>query len=191
MDFTFNPRQDALYVPQTVDSPFIAAESYPPSYSSSYSAYTPSTYSPSTSIAWSAPGQIPQGQLQQYPNAMDFTRDLPLHAPVPITGESPMLFSDPQFSNHHSSTCSPLQSVPAPREPPPVSAQRFSNVNRECYALETLVAQTFPTPSEMLAGVKTDAIHVDSPHSQPQDTSNRKSRRVAMMADLGLDVSDP
>ncbi|KAF9531997.1 hypothetical protein CPB83DRAFT_891333 [Crepidotus variabilis] len=121
-----------------------------------------------------------------------------LYAPVPMPGQSPLLYSefsspgaystegsprDPQISANELAICDLQQ---APLAPSPLS------VDHE--------PQTFPTPSELLADISTsgDGLPTVSPNatedsaaSELRSETARKARRRAMAESVGFVPTDP
>lgn len=122
--------------------------------------------------------------------AFGFAGVLPLHAPVPVPGQSSLLFDD--YQNY--------------RYPTPQSAQmshQSSAVSRSIcdpqigfmdlsqYAAEPL-QPTFPTPSEMLAELAVkESTQTDDQLSEKKSETARKARMRAMTKSVGFTPTDP
>lgn len=125
-----------------------------------------------------------------------FSSGLPLHAPTPLPGQSPLLRSD---SLHFNYPFLRSPQSPPPHQSPvdyisqatPVAGRDTSRnpVNDElCY--EDPVQITFPTPSELLVELSgrnsnTDQLRVE------KKSETRKARRRAVAKSVGFVPTDP
>ena len=102
---------------------------------------------------------------------------LPLHAPIPLPLQNPMLYSmdrplmEPEFSY-----CDPHQ-----------QQQPYD------YCSSDVIQSTFPTPSELLAELAANGLPATSEEfrSDGRSESARKARRRAMAKSVGFIPTDP
>ena len=124
-----------------------------------------------------------------YHDTVALSSTLPLHAPTPLPGQSPLLHSDPQIFNH--SFLTPSQS-PSHQSPLDYMSGRDSSQNTvntpHCY--EDSGQITFPTPSELLVELSGRDPNTDQ-HRVEKKSETRKARRRAVAKSVGFVPTDP
>lgn len=124
-----------------------------------------------------------------------FSSGLPLHAPTPLPGQSPLLRSDPHKFNYPflGSSQSPLHqsSVDDISQAAPVSGRDTSQhpINNDLH-YEDPVQITFPTPSELLVELSGRNPNVDQLRVEKK-SETRKARRRAVAKSVGFVPTDP
>lgn len=124
-----------------------------------------------------------------------FSSGLPLHAPTPLPGQSPLLRSDPHKFNYPflGSSQSPLHqsSVDDISQAAPVSGRDISQhpINDDLH-YEDPVQITFPTPSELLVELSGRNPNVDQLRVEKK-SETRKARRRAVAKSVGFVPTDP
>jgi hypothetical protein len=128
-------------------------------------------------------------------STVPFSSGLPLHAPIPLPGQSPLLRSDSHKFNYPSFGLpqSPPHQSPVNyiSQPAPVAAHDAAqNPVNTGHLYEDPAQITFPTPSELLVelsgrGSTTDQLRVE------KKSETRKARRRAIAKSVGFVPTDP
>ena len=162
---------------------------------------------PSNYVQWSSQNVCypPSHPLQNTVSILDefhAPAEVPLHAPVPIAGYSPLLSCSTQVQNNHYATA-PLSTpapishqitskitVPAP-QPSLEDSSQFPQHQGILNFYAKASEQTFPTPSELLSQLTGMPPCPSAPEPDKKFESQRKARYRAVAQSVGFEPTDP